>query len=601
MAPTGNCTGGLTSFIVRTTGGTAPPPPRSEEPQGGPPDARQPNPPFRCRPGQKRSKRGKSVLCEATDVPCPKTALWNYAGGPARFCREHQLHGMLKVVRKTQCLHPGCTTHPSFGVPGTPISKRYCLKHKQDNMINLNNTRCVSENCTTHATYNWEGKGPHYCASHKEEGMINVVNPICKEPSCSTQARYSQEKGMRPEYCAKHKDRLQPTEGSQLYVKKSRCLEKGCDTTPSKNYPGSRPLYCSKHALPGMVYSNEKQVCKSVDCTTHASYNFEGHPLKFCATHRLPGMIDVKNPKCFSCTRVASFNVKGLHPRYCIDHRTPEMVYSKQPTCEVDGCFTLASQGFSQDRVPRFCNIHKIMGMINIRSTSCSLTDCYELARYNQPGKTAMYCRLHATGEMVNVHARKCNTVECQTTVANKNSKVYKGYCLGCFTRLFPNEPRSRNALVSEKIFVEAIQSRFPGTHFVLNRSIGPSNRRPDVFTKDFGSFCTILENDEHQHDLYDQEDEILRNQDLSRDVGHTPILLIRMNPDEYYTNEGARVPSCFKYDKKTRAHYLSYTDQYNARIDQVVDLIEMYRKSGELDNAAPGTVREHKLFYDGH
>eukprot|EP00959_Pyramimonas_sp_CCMP1952_P208569 4363116-Pyramimonas_sp.AAC.1 len=32
-----------------------------------------------------------------------------------------------------------------------------------------------------------------------------------------------------------------------------------------------------------------------------------------------------------------------------------------------------------------------------------------------------------------------------------------------------------------------------------------------------------------------------------------TTILLIRMNPDEHYTNEGVRVPSCFKYDKKTR------------------------------------------------
>ena len=59
-----------------------------------------------------------------------------------------------------------------------------------------------------------------------------------------------------------------------------------------------------------------------------------------------------------------------------------------------------------------------------------------------------------------------------------------------------------------------------------------------------------MIEVDENQHMEYDCSCENKRIMELSRDVGHRPIVFIRFNPDEYSTKD-ASITSCWGINKK--------------------------------------------------
>jgi len=120
---------------------------------------------------------------------------------------------------------------------------------------------------------------------------------------------------------------------------------------------------------------------------------------------------------------------------------------------------------------------------------------------------------------------------------SRSGSSKYDGYCATCFKRLFPQDPRSTVIYEHTKeIRVRnALNARFP-EQFVHDRPIYThqcdcTHRRRIDHRKLIGSTMLAIETDEFGHRSYDQEDEVIRYDDLYM-VHSGKWVFVRFNPD---------------------------------------------------------------------
>jgi hypothetical protein len=111
----------------------------------------------------------------------------------------------------------------------------------------------------------------------------------------------------------------------------------------------------------------------------------------------------------------------------------------------------------------------------------------------------------------------------------------------------------------------------------------------------DFGSHIVIIEVDENQHTDYETSCEHKRMMEISRDLGHRPIVFIRFNPDCYTNAEGKRISSCWKVGKDG---ILRISDKqktnWNNRLEKLKEIIDYWTK-----NVSEKTIEIVELFYD--
>ncbi len=77
----------------------------------------------------------------------------------------------------------------------------------------------------------------------------------------------------------------------------------------------------------------------------------------------------------------------------------------------------------------------------------------------------------------------------------------------------------------------------------------GCSRRCPDLFL-DMGSHIVIVEVDESKYDEYDCTCENRRLMEISQDLNHRHIVMIRFNPDGYVCAEEGKIPLPWTYTK---------------------------------------------------
>ena len=205
---------------------------------------------------------------------------------------------------------------------------------------------------------------------------------------------------------------------------------------------------------------------------------------------------------------------------------------------------------------------------------------------------------------MVDVVNRRCKTPMCDVIV--KNPK-YRGFCCRCFVHTFPDHPILRNHKTKERAVADHMRTVFPDLTWVLDRPVGPSRRRPDLFV-DLGPAALIVEVDEHQHDVYDCTCENRRLMEIFRDLGMAkPIVVIRFNPDAYVSRESRVAASCWTVTRdrgiaivapRHRKAWERRLEVLSNTVRHYIDLLRTVRKKcchhelREVD-----TVR---LFYDG-
>jgi hypothetical protein len=187
----------------------------------------------------------------------------------------------------------------------------------------------------------------------------------------------------------------------------------------------------------------------------------------------------------------------------------------------------------------------------------------------------------------------KCKSEWCNTIGNNK----YEGYCMPCFVNNPENnnKPIVRNYKTKEKDVADRIMQTFSNFTWVADRRVqdGCSRRRPDLLL-DMGSHIIIVEVDENKHANYDCSCENKRMMELSQDLQHRPIVFIRFNPDEYTTQEGILIQSCWKLNKLGVMQIeKSKRNEWEQRIDSLKEQIKYW-----IDNPTDKTIEIIELFY---
>jgi hypothetical protein len=348
-------------------------------------------------------------------------------------------------------------------------------------------------------------------------------------------------------------------------------------------------------------------ISKKTGKKTNATYGYPGKFREYCFKHKKDNMINLKKSISYLCKEEncisektgkrtnATYGYPGKSREYCEKHKKDNMINLKDKICIHKNCKTIPCFNFSGKISALYCGNHKKPGMIDIKSQKCKYENCNIRANYNFYGlKTRLFCFKHKKENMINIASKRCQTPLCDIVT---RTEKYKGYCARCYHYMFPDEQISRHYKTKENEVRQFIQENYQDFDWSFDRIIsgGCSSRRPDCFV-DLGSHVIIIEIDENQHTDYDITCENRRLMELSQDIAHRPLIMIRFNPDSYIDKDGKKVSSCWYVDNKTGKCEIRNMDEWLKRLDVLGDEIEEYIENGcNLDK----TVEIMSLFYD--
>ncbi|CAN0173658.1 unnamed protein product [Pylaiella littoralis] len=284
------------------------------------------------------------------------------------------------------CRHVGCDGPPLYGKAGTKNGE-FCSQHRRDGMVKLFSRRCAHPGCTTHPAFGVPGSKPELCRQHAQDGMINVVKKTCGRTDCMVTAGYGFASTNKAEFCAKH------ARNGMVNVRIKRCHHGKCTGQATTGVAGTKiAKFCYQHAQDGMV-DMSKDRCGNRDCIVRANYGIAGsNKAEFCIQHAPDGMVDVRNKRCArrGCDTRPSFGKVGAKKaEFCYYHANEGMVntrtgricgrkgesgardrplHSSQQRCRHAGCTTRPSFGQVGTKHVEFCINHAKEGMVNPRT-----------------------------------------------------------------------------------------------------------------------------------------------------------------------------------------------------------------------------------------
>ena len=509
-------------------------------------------------------------------------------GGVGRFCKTHKLPHMINI--KYACIEEGCSIRAEFNVDGK--KPKYCNRHKKDNMIKLiNKSLCEIEGCDITPMYNNKGeKKGRLCGNHKTEDMINVYKKVCEEEGCEINAGFNNPGEKPGKYCSKHKKL------GMVDIDKISCEHDKCNISPCYNYKGETTgKYCKKHKLDGMI-DVEHPCCKEDLCSVRPSYGMSDNKEEYCFTHKKEGMVNLINRECEEqdCKNTPNFNKEGeTIGRCCSKHKKDGMVDIRHKRCDHTGC--KLQPGYTDKKTKkRYCSTHKTQDSIS-KIRRCEAEGCSIIPTFAKVGEiSALRCSTHKETDDVDIKHKFCKTHLCSIRAIDK----YDGFCLRCFVNNSPDKPNARNYKTKESAVSTFITKTFPNVSFISDKQIadGCSKRRPDVIV-DFGTHCIIIETDEKKHSTYECSCENKRIMEISRDVGHRPIVFLRFNPDAYTDEKGNKITSCWGIDRRGMAVVKkNKQDEWKKRLAALKIQLQYW-----IDNIPEKMVETIQLFYDQH
>ena len=332
-----------------------------------------------------------------------------------------------------------------------------------------------------------------------------------------------------------------------------------CDRQPSFALPGERARFCGTHREVGMVDVKNK-TCEL--CDAQASFALPGKRARFCGTHRDVGMVNVKGKKCELCNASPCFALPGERARFCGSHRAVGMVDVNHETCHL--CNAQASFALPGERA-RFCGSHREVGMVDVKNKTCE--QCSERAYYGSPGRPVARCSEHKRDGDIKNSNKHCSDKSCREpamygkTAAERcelhklsdDANFVEHPCKSCNLTCRLSEkglcsPCGEFAVVKlakQREIKDVLAARLP--EFPPDRydQITPAlkrlgdRERPDFFW-DRGSYCVVLENDEHGHNRNPEECECIRMVNICQ-AEQRPTYVLRYNPDAYQPGDGRK------------------------------------------------------------
>jgi hypothetical protein len=272
------------------------------------------------------------------------------------------------------------------------------------------------------------------------------------------------------------------------------------------------------------------------------------------------------------------------------------MINVKDSKCKYKDCSRIPIYNVINKKNGLYCSEHKLEGMINVKDKKCEYEGCIKIPVFNiTNSKRPKFCSLHKTNDMIDIMHNSCKIPLCETRI----NKKYDGHCFTCYVHLFPDRPNARNYKTKERTIVDYVKTTFPDFTWVADRKVadGCSARRPDLLL-DLGYQVIVVEVDENQHEVYDCSCENKRLMEISRDVGHRPLIFLRFNPDGYTGGENEKVKSCWSVSKQGLCHVNPREKkQWETRLETLKGQIEYW--SAE-ENKSEKTVEVVHLYYDG-
>lgn len=111
----------------------------------------------------------------------------------------------------------------------------------------------------------------------------------------------------------------------------------------------------------------------------------------------------------------------------------------------------------------------------------------------------------------------------------------------------------------------------------------------------DLGTHVLFVEIDETQHKNEQYSCDTVRMLELMVDIRMRPVVFLRFNPDAYTLTSGAKVTSCWAYDKHGIGRVKpSKRAEWNARLERLRDEIGLW-----LSTVPGKEFTVFQLFYD--
>jgi uncharacterized protein YajQ (UPF0234 family) len=346
------------------------------------------------------------------------------------------------------------------------------------------------------------------------------------------------------------------------------CIHNDCNKHTCFNYKNkSKALYCKQHKLPDMVDIKHK---KCITCNIkRPNFNYKNE-LKglYCNDCKLPDMVDIINKKCITCNiKQPNFNYKNeLKGLYCNDCKLPDMVdiiSKKCITCNIKQ----PNFNYINELKALYCNNCKLPDMINIKDKKC-ITCNIKIPTFNYKGELkALYCNNCKLMDMIDVRHTKCKL--CNLIFS---SKKYDYLCSSCYYYTNPDSVLTRNHKTKENQIISDLNKEF--NNIIIQDKIilnGCSKRRPDGLIN-LNDYNIIIEIDENQHSYYSCENK--RLMEIFKDLGNSPLTIIRFNPDGYkLDNKTIKSPfGITKVDGKLKI--INY-NEYNIRLNKLIEIIK--------------------------
>lgn len=265
-------------------------------------------------------------------IGCSIHASFNYKDKfYGRFCLKHKEPDMVIINKKT-CQEPNCSIRPSFNFKHEKIGI-YCLKHKENDMINIVGKTCIHDTCNKRSSFNNKGKRPLFCYDHKEPQMINVNNKQCLIDTCYNRAYWGLP-GNSVEYCYDHYS------NSMMKYPKRKCLKESCNDIAIWGL--GKPKHCNQHKIRG-DYNLIEGRCFS--CGLEYILNKDGicflcqdftkiKPQRLIKQKNIKALIDNTDIKIFSYDRIIDSSCNLKRPDFVFEDRTSD--HPKFVVLEID-------------------------------------------------------------------------------------------------------------------------------------------------------------------------------------------------------------------------------------------------------------------------
>ncbi len=204
------------------------------------------------------------------------------------------------------------------------------------------------------------------------------------------------------------------------------------------------------------------------------------------------------------------------------------------------------------------------------------------------------YCEHNKRKHVCVVCFPKCACLDCKGVSVNKKSYYYP-LCQACFCVKNPDHEKSTFYKLKEIYLRDELKVLFKDIDMIFDKPIsgGCSLRKPDVLI-DRLTHSIIIECDENQHSDYKCENK--RIMQLFEDLGQRPIIVLRLNPDSYLSNNKEIVKGCFTPIKEPlkKRFYDINKREWNKRIKTLEKYIRYY-----IENIPSKEVTEIKLYYN--